>query len=666
MGFKSLLLLGLSVGFITDINAQEVIKFTGDESIHGTTSDGSKTAYEIQLESEMFVFGYVDQISGDVVVSILDPNKKEIANFDTPARGQEKFRFKTESKGLYQIVVTPFEEDFGDYEVKIVINEPIAITKEGKIDQMLFEYTDEFAGAAVGIVKDGEIFFSKGYGQANLSYDIPFDTETVTNIGSVTKQFTAFGIMLLVKEGKISLDEKVQTYIPELKEFEYKVTVRNLLTHTSGYREILNLVALSGRDLNKGAFIKRSEYIEIIQRQPELQNIPGTVFNYNNTGFGLLTVIIERVTDQSFPEYMKEQVFEPLGMKNTVVRAEQFQIVPNSSKGYSNGEQGELIEASDLSVSMGAGGIYTTISDLAKWMSNLQTGRIGGMEIIEQMTTPFILEDGSSTNYGLGLFIDKQAGKKRIQHGGADTAHRAFFALYPDINSGVISVSNYAGFNAGGIAVSASEIFFEDYFKVEEETEPSEVMNEEFDAENFSMDRFKKMEGEYALEAAPAFILKFFSEEGEFFTQATGQQKVKITPTSDSTFTLVGVNANIIFHEGSNGEFNALTLDQNGLNKANRVTEEPWAPSESDIKNYTGTYFSEEIETFYTVSWSDSSITVNQRLIGDIEFSPIEEDKFTSSSIVSEISFQRDENGKVSALLVSNGRTLGVRFEKKD
>ena len=209
-----------------------------------------------------------------------------------------------------------------DYTIEVTRAEPAATDREDRVDQLMLMYSGENTpGAVVAVLENGAMGFTRAYGAANLDHGIPFTVGTISNIGSVTKQFTAMGILLLQAEGKLSLDDDIREHIPELPDFGTPVTIRNLLNHTGGYREIYNLLRITG--YNGEDTFDRDIAIQIVQRQPELQAQPNTEFNYNNTGFILLATTIERLTDQTFPEYLKERVFEPLGMMDTRVKAYQ-------------------------------------------------------------------------------------------------------------------------------------------------------------------------------------------------------------------------------------------------------------------------------------------------------------------------------------------------------
>ncbi|MFO7889421.1 MAG: serine hydrolase [bacterium] len=631
------------------------------KELSDSLAPGKHHTYTLTLQPDQFVYGEVNQISVDVVVTVKDPAGKILQSIDGPAQGPEFFQFESKTEGVYTIEVKSFKEEAGRYTILLKGLEPIAENPSKRVDQLMILFTGtEKPGAAVAVVKKGKVIFSKAYGMANLTYGIPFTTETPNNIGSTSKQFTAFAVCLLAKQGKLSLDDDVRTHIPELPDFGKTVTLRNLLTHTSGYREFLNLIALDGRNLNEGDYIHPDEIIEIIQKQPALQNDPGAEWNYNNTGYSLLATVVKRVSEQPFPEWMEEHVFKPLNMTRTVIRAHPRQIIPYRSQGYMPDKEGGYQIGRDLASSMGAGGIYSTVGDLAKWMNNLRTGTYGGKDIIKQMTTRYVLTSADTTDYGFGLFIDQHRGLKRIQHGGADIAHRSMQVFYPEIDAGVITQSNNASF-PGTMANKIAEAFFEEHMEPEkaEKEEPSEFDPADYDPENFD-----ELAGRYELEEVPGFVLTFTREDDTFYTQATGQEKAEIVPTSDSTFKLLVVEASVTFHCNQEDKVESLTLHQNGDHKAKRLLKEPWKPNQEKLQEYTGKYFSKEIETFYYISFEDSSLLLKNRRLQDLTLTPAQTDTFTSTYPINELIFIRNDAGEAVGLKVSNGRTRGVEFEK--
>jgi CubicO group peptidase (beta-lactamase class C family) len=645
------------------LGAQE-IPISAGRSLSGSLAPGDTVVYNVTAGDDYLVRGAVDQLSVDVVVRILSPTGRVVSTIDGPAEGPERFQFETDAEGAWKIQVIPFEEGTGEYSIALEMLEPVATDPEELADQLLSAYDREDSpGAVVSVFRDGRTLFSKAYGMANLSYGLPFEVDTRSNIGSTSKQFTAFAVMLLAEQGELSLDDDVRDHIPELPDLGETVTIRHILSHRSGYREFLNLLLMEGRRLDHGDFIDRSEVIDIVQRQPALQNSPGSEFNYNNTAFALAAVIVERISGQDFHEFMEENVFAPLGMNRTMVRPSPEHIVEGKAEGYTPGPGGTYLEIGDLGGAVGAGGIYSTVGDLQKWIENYADPTVGSPEIVQEMMTRNLLTNGDTTGYGLGLFIDEHRGLRRVHHGGADVAHRSQLAYYPEINAGITTQSNHAAFD-GSIAFRLAEAFFAADMEPEEEEEPA-AGGETFDPESYDPEDFDELAGRYALEEAPAFIITFSREGDTLFTQATGQQRFEIVPTSDSTFTLLAVEASVTFHRNEEGEVGSLTLHQNGEHPATRLAGdvEAWEPGPEDLAAFTGRYFGEELETFYTVSLDEDHLVLKQRRREDADLTPgEEEDEFSGGGL--QVSFERDRNGQVIALYLANTRTRGVRFER--
>lgn len=658
-----LMLAGLAPG----LAAQEVTSVTAGRLYADTLAAEETDTFAIDLQAGRFVLGEVDQQSVDVIITVLAPDGQRVTQVDFSGRGPEIFQFDTEAAGEYRIEVSPFEEETGRYTLVIRREEPIADDPEDRVDQLMATYDGDVPGGVIGVVQDGRLTFARAYGMADMAYDIPFQVDTKNNIGSTSKQFTAFAILLLAERGDLSLDDDIRDHIPELPAFQDTVRIRHLLTHTSGYREFINALTLAGRRVDEGDFIGRYEVLDLIQRQPELQNEPGAEFNYNNSGFSLLTLVVERIAHQPFPEWMRENVFQPLGMEQTLVKAHPGQIVEDGSRGYVPAGESDTgwREARDLGGSMGAGGIYATVGDLAEWMANFESHRVGPADAFQRMTTRNLLTDGDTTDYGLGLFVDEYRGLRRVHHGGADMAHRSMLVYFPEIDAGVLAQSNNATFNSGGMANDVAEAFFGHHMDPAEEADETAGQGEPFDPASYEPQRFDPLEGRYALAEAPSFILSFFREGDTLWTQGTGQPKVRIQATSDSTFRLMTVDASVTFHRNPVGAADSLTLHQNGDHVAHKLEGETWEPSPEELAEYAGRYFSQELQTFYEIAVEDSTLVIQHRRYEEpLALTPEEPDHFAGSFPVGTAEFIRNDAGEVAAVEVGNGRTRGVRFEK--
>jgi D-alanyl-D-alanine carboxypeptidase len=299
-------------------------------------------------------------------------------------------------------------------------------------------------GAAIAVIKNGQVVKAEGYGLASVEFNVPATKDTVFEIGSVSKQITAAGIMLLVEEGKVSLDEKISKYLPDTPEAWKNVTVRQLLTHTSG---IKSYTGLSGYELSKR--LKRDEFIKALGVHP-LEFEPGASWKYSNSGYNLLGFIIESVSGKNYWDYMRERIFKPLGMDSTADRDPKY-IIRNRATGY-EWRAGELIGRDyDLTDVFSAGAIVSTVLDLAKWDAALRGDAFLKKESKAQIWTPMILSDGKPYPYGFGWNVTEFRGHKLLSHGGQTAGFAANISRYVDDNLTVIVLTNLGDQGIGGV-----------------------------------------------------------------------------------------------------------------------------------------------------------------------------------------------------------------------
>lgn len=651
----------IALGFLsvtTALSAQSPL--TVGRPVRDTLARSDTARYRVDADTGTLIRLTVDQVSANTRVRILGPGGNPLRNTNASPRGTERLQLEITEKGAHQIQVMAVDSSAGEYVITLVAQDPLSADPKKLVDQLFAPWDRrDGPGAAIAVWRGGRTLLAKGYGMANLAYDIPFTVTTPTNIGSTSKQFTAFAVMLLVDDGKLSLDDDVRKHIPELPDLGKTVTVRNLLTHTTGYREIYNALAIGARRFEEGDYVSRDEMIALVQRQPSLQNAPGAEFNYNNTAFALAAMVVERVAKQPFAEFMATRVFGPIGMTHSTVRADRHATVRGATTGYSRAPNGVWRDLGDLASSMGAGGIYSTLGDLQRWVENYANPRVGTKAGIDQMMTPYTLTNGKSTGYGMGLFIDKQGPLTRVHHGGADVSHRSQLAYYPEINAGITVQSNDGGFDSG-LAFRLAKAFFPEI------TPPvTAAAATTFDPASYDARKFDQFVGRYALDASPQFIISFSRSGDSLLTQATGQPSFRLTPTSDSTFAVPSVPASITFHRDAQGKATGATLHQNGNQKATRLAGEAataWAPTVAELAAYAGRYFSEELETFYEVTVKDGKLVVTNRRLDATTLQPGAKETFTGTGSNVTFVFERDRNGQVIAFYAGNGRARDIRF----
>ncbi len=309
-------------------------------------------------------------------------------------------------------------------------------------------------GAAVAVVRNGKIVKAEGYGLASVEFNIPATKETVFEIGSVSKQITAAAIMLLAEDGKINTDAKISEYLPNTPESWKNVTVRNLLTHTSGIKSYTGIA--TGFELTKR--LKRDQFIKAIGAYP-LEFTPGERYNYSNSGYNLLGFIIESVTGKSYWDFVRERIFRPLGMNSTFDRDPQF-VIKNRATGY-EWENNRLFGRDyDLTDVFSAGAIVSTVVDLTKWDAALRNETLLKRTSIEKMWTPFVLNDGKSNPYGFGFNTADFRGRRLISHGGQTAGFAANISRFVSDDLTVIVLTNLGDIGLGtAIARGIAKIY---------------------------------------------------------------------------------------------------------------------------------------------------------------------------------------------------------------
>ena len=273
-----------------------------------------------------------------------------------------------------------------------------------KVDQLFSEWDKwDSPGAALAVIKDGSIIYKRGYGSANLEYNIAITPSTIFHVASVSKQFTAFAITMLAQEGKLALDDDVRKYLTEVPDFGKTITIRHLIHHTSGLRDQWELLAMAGWRLDD--VITKQHILKMVRHQKELNFEPGEEYLYCNTGYTLLAEIVERVSGQSFREYTEANIFKPLGMTNTHFHDDHEMIVKNRAYSYAPDKDSGFRKSVLSFANVGATSLFTTVEDLAKWIQNFDDGRVGGAAVIEQMHERGILNNGGKLNYAFGLVL---------------------------------------------------------------------------------------------------------------------------------------------------------------------------------------------------------------------------------------------------------------------
>ncbi|HSJ23331.1 MAG TPA: serine hydrolase domain-containing protein [Longimicrobiales bacterium] len=315
-------------------------------------------------------------------------------------------------------------------------------------------------GCAVGVAQGGSPVLMRAYGMADLEHDIANTPATIFEAGSVSKQFTAAAIVLLAEQGRISLDDDVRKYVPELPDFGTPVTIRHMMTHTSGLRDWGSVASIAGWGRTSRTHT-HDHVVDILSRQRGLNFEPGSEYSYSNSGYNLMAVIVERVSGMPFAEFSQRFIFEPLGLKDTQWRDDYTRIVKGRSSAYSF-RGGDWAIDRPIENVHGNGGLLTTVADLITWNQALAEGRIGGATFVQTMHTPQVLNNGEAITYAGGLMIDEYRGVPQVSHTGSTSGYRAFLGRYPDQQVDVAVLCNAGNVNPGNVGRQVAEVFLGD------------------------------------------------------------------------------------------------------------------------------------------------------------------------------------------------------------
>src|SRR5829696_7408275 len=301
-----------------------------------------------------------------------------------------------------------------------------------KIDAIFARFDRNTPGCGVGLARNGAPLVIKGYGAANLEYGVPNTDSTVFESGSVAKQFTAAALVLLAQDGKLSLDDDVRKFLPEVPDFGHTITVRHLLTHTSGLRDQWGLLSLKGSP--PGSQVHTLPLIlDLVAHQKQLNFEPGTDYLYSNTGYALAAMVVQRASGKSLAQFGQERLFRPLGMASTQWRDSYTRVVKNRATAYAGNEQVGFRQDMPFTNVYGNGGLLTTVGDLLKWNAMLDAppASVGGRALVEALETEGHLRSGRAIGYALGLSVGTERGARVVSHGGATAGYRTMVSRYP-------------------------------------------------------------------------------------------------------------------------------------------------------------------------------------------------------------------------------------------
>ena len=484
------------------------------------------------------------------------------------------------------------------------------------VDAVFAKWTAATPGCAVGVATGGTPVLTRGYGMADLEHDVPITADTIFEAGSVSKQFTAAAILQLARDGKLSLDDPVRQYVPELPDYGAPLLIRHMLNHTSGLRDWGSVAAIAGWPRTTRVHT-HAHVLEIVGHQKALNFAPGTRWSYSNTGFNLAAIIVSRVSGTSFQEFTHERLFAPLGMTHTSWRDDYTRIVKGRAIAYA-------VQGAEFKTDMpfenvyGNGGLLTTVGDLLKWNEHFDVPTAADGDVVAKQQAAGTFSDGRKLGYALGLFVNQYRGLREIDHSGTTAGYSAFLTRFPDERVSVAVLCNVTT-NATELAHQTSDIYLAGHL------EPAPV---------------------------PAHTLTYRGNEGMYRSRVTGAAITLALDKDDParrTWTFDG-------HGGANAVDELGTVEE-----YERVT--PAQQNAQDLQEYAGTYVSEEAEVELRAVAQDGALVLKRRPDSSISLAPTYKDGFTAPGYGTVV-FRRGDGGRIEGLRVSQDRVWDLRFKR--
>ena len=507
-----------------------------------------------------------------------------------------------------------------------------------RVDSMFARYDAQSPGCAIGVAQNGRTLLSRAYGMADLEHDIPNTPETVFEAGSVSKQFTAAAIVLLARQGKLSLDDDVRRWIPEVPDYGTPITLRHLLNHTSGLRDWGTVVQIAGWP--RGTRIHTHAHaLDVIRRQKSLNFTPGEEFLYSNTGYNLLAMVVEKASGVSFAEFSRREIFEPLGMTRTQWRDDFSRVVKGRAQAYVPVDSAWRQQMPFENV-VGNGGLLTTVGDLLRWNQALMDGTLAGLDTLE---TQGVLTSGRKIEYALGLYVQRYRGTREVAHGGATAGYRAYLARYPEHGLSVALLCNAANANPGG-AFRAVDLILGDRLRDEAPAPAAAVPVEAAELE--------RRAGMYRNRRTGA-PLRLVMADGRLRAGNT-----ELVPVGPAAFRLGGVR--VEFADGPAAGGRLVFPD------GDTIVFEPAPPADTTAANlasYAGEYRSDEAEATHTVAVENGTVMLRIRPSIAIRLVPIYADGFAGPGGMV-VRFIRGADGRVEAFTLTVERVRGLRFDR--
>jgi CubicO group peptidase (beta-lactamase class C family) len=517
-----------------------------------------------------------------------------------------------------------------------------------KVDEIFSVYDKPGSpGCSLGVIRDGEFVYRKAYGLASLELAVPLSSQSVFYMASVSKQFTAASVVLAAEQGYLSLDDDVRKYIPELPDYGHVITLRHMINHTSGLRDFIELLILSGHD--RVDFNSPEEIFKIVVRQKGLNNIPGEEWIYSNTNYFLLGMVLKRATKKSLREFAAENIFKPLGMSHTLFYDDNTLVVPGRVPAYDSSPHDSFrVDWSTTFALVGSGGLMTSVDDLLLWDRNFYTNRLGKGTLIQQLQTPGVLNNGNKIGYSMGLFLGNYRGLSIVEHSGGTFGYSTEILRFPEQKFTVICLCNIIAVPAN-LARKVADVYLADQLQP-----GASALNP---PRNENLPEPAEFAGKY-LDHRTHMMYTFTASNGDLMADGEVQRRNNANQFYDPD------EIGVITFESLKGAMQAkVEIKGETYFSGSRIQE--LHLGEPVLASYTGQFRSTELDAIYGLSLEKGNLTLRNRDNPPQKLTPIAKDEFDAGDLGTLV-FERDSGGRVVGLRAFTEWARGIAFKKQD
>ncbi|MBL8986915.1 MAG: beta-lactamase family protein [Gemmatimonadetes bacterium] len=505
-------------------------------------------------------------------------------------------------------------------------------------------------GCAVGVSRNGVPVYTRGFGMSDLQHGVPITPQSIFHVASVSKQFAAFAVALLAEDGKLSLDDEVRRWVPELPDYGTRITIRHLIYHTSGIRDQWELLSMAGWRYPADLFTQ-DDVLDIVSRQKELNFPPGSEWVYSNSGYTLLAIIAKRVSGKSLREFSQERIFGPLGMTRTHVHDDHAEVVPGRTSAYEMGPRGWKVSTPTFDTH-GATSLFTTVEDLLKWQQNFVSGTVGSRALLTEAETSAKLTNGKPANYGFGISTEVYRGAKAFGHGGADAGYRADVVRFPEHGLAVSVACNFADALPGQYARAVADVLLEGRL----EPKPAAPTVAKAGPASVSAARLAQIAGVYKSptnDQAFAFAVR----DGKLVLTNYG---VPLEPVDDTHFSVFGITAEFTGPATATPTGIRLVAGSMVVDSMARINAA--APTRDQLALLAGDYWSPELRVSYRVELTDAGLVLHRFKHPKVGLQPAYQDAFLGGE-AGTVRFVRTK-GRVTGFRLTGGRVRNVEFTR--